>query len=208
MSDPARLMRFILELRQAGVTDARALSALERTPREDYAPAHLAGLAYDDIPLPLAGAQTMTKPSVVGRVIAALDAQPGDTVLEIGTGSGYQAGVIAQQAHKVVTLDRWRDLVAGARVRFGTARLMRVYAHLADGSAGWEDDAPYDRIVINAAVEAPPLELLKQLKPGGVLVAPIGDVEGQRLIRFRNDVREDFGPVKFAALETGLGDEA
>ena len=88
-------MRFVLEMRQAGVTDARVLSALERTPRTHFAPAHLEGLAMDDIGLPLAHAQTMTKPSVVGRVLTALDAQADDRVLEIGTGSGYQAAALA-----------------------------------------------------------------------------------------------------------------
>ncbi len=201
MSDPARLMRFILELRQAGVTDARVLAALERTPREDYAPAHLIDLAHDDISLPLAEGQALTKPSVVGRVAAALDAQPGDHVLEIGTGSGYQAAVLSHLAHTVFTIDSRRDLIADARARFGRARLMRVFAHVGDGAEGWPDDAPYDRIVINAAVEAPPPALLAQLKPGGALVAPIGDADGQRIIRFRNEERADFGPVKFAPLE-------
>ena len=207
MSDPARLMRFILELRQAGVTDARVLGAMERTPRAHYAPAHLSDLAYDDIALPLAQGQSMTKPSVVGRVVAALDVQPGDSVLEIGAGSGYQAAVLAQLAHKVITLERWRDLAADARVRFGTGRLMRAFAHAADGGEGWADEAPFDRIVINAAAAAPPPALLAQLKPGGVLLMPAGDADGQRLIRFRNGARDDFGPVKFALLEEGLGAE-
>jgi len=200
-------MRFILELRQAGVTDARVLGALERTPRHHYAPAHLSDLAYDDISLPLAQAQSMTKPSVVGRVVAALDVQPGDHVLEIGAGSGFQAAVLAQLGHKVVTIERWRDLAADARMRFGQARLMRAQAHMADGALGWPDEAPYDRIVINAAIAAPPPALLAQLKPGGALVAPLGDAEGQRLIRWRNDTRDDFGPVKFQPLEEGLGED-
>jgi protein-L-isoaspartate(D-aspartate) O-methyltransferase len=203
MSDPARLMRFILELRQAGVTDARVLAAMERTPREDYAPPHLRDLAHDDINLPLAQGQSLTRPSVVGRMAAALDAQPSDHVLEIGTGSGYQAAVLAQLAHTVFTIDSRRDLIADARARFGVARLMRVFAHVGDGAEGWPDDAPYDRIIVNAAMEAPAPALLAQLKPGGALVAPIGDADGQRIIRFRNDERVDFGPVKFAPLEAG-----
>jgi len=206
MSDASRLMRFVLELRQAGVTDARALSALERTPRTHYAPEHLEGLAFDDIGLPLAHAQTMTKPSVVGRVLAALAPQPGDTVLDIGTGSGFQAACIADLAHKVVTLERWRALTADARARFGRARLMRVFAYAADGFEGWADDAPYDRIVVNGALADIPPALLDQLKPGGVLIAPIGDEEGQRLIRYRNGQREDLGPIKLPPLERGLGD--
>lgn len=204
MSDPARLMRFVLEMRQAGITDPRALAALERTPRTHYAPPHLEGLALDDVVLPLAHAQTMTKPSIVGRVVAALAAQPTDVVLEIGTGSGFQAAVLSDMAHKVVTLERWRDLAADARGRFGTARLMRTYAHVADGFDGWSDDAPYDRIVLNVAVEEVPPVLFDQLKPGGVIVAPIEDASGQRLMRIRNDVREDLGPVKLGALERGV----
>ncbi len=196
-------MRFVLEMRQAGVTDARILSALERTPRTHYAPPHLEGLALDDIGLPLAHAQTMTKPSIVARMVAALDPQPGDAVLEVGAGSGFQAAVLSALAHKVVTLERWRDLAADARARFGTARLMRTFAHVADGLEGWADDAPYDRIVVNAALKDIPLPLLDQLKPGGVLVAPIGE----RLIRYRNGQREDLGPVKMGAIELGVPDE-
>ncbi|MBX9746677.1 MAG: protein-L-isoaspartate(D-aspartate) O-methyltransferase [Hyphomonadaceae bacterium] len=202
MTDPSRLMRFVLEMRQAGVTDARALSALEKTPRNHYAPAHLDGLALDDVGLPLAHGQTMTKPSAIGRMLAALDVQPNDVVLEIGTGSGFQAAALSMLSHKVITLERWRDLAADARVKLGTARLMRTYAHVADGFEGWDDDAPYDRIVINGAVEDFPEALVEQLKPGGVLLAPIGD----RLIRLRNGAREDLGPVKFAALERGVED--
>lgn len=206
MNDPARLMRFVLEMRQAGVTAPRALAALERTPRTHYAPGHLEGLALDDVGLPLAHGQTMTKPSVVGRVIAALEPQPDDVVLEIGAGSGFQAAALSDMAHKVITLERWRDLAADARGRFGMARLDRTYAHVADGFEGWADDAPYDRIVINGAVEDFPPALLEQLKPGGVILAPIGDASGQRLIRMCNNERVDLGPVKFALLERGVED--
>lgn len=199
-------MRFVLEMRQAGVTAPRALAALERTPRTHYAPGHLEGLALDDVGLPLAHGQTMTKPSVVGRVIAALEPQPDDVVLEIGAGSGFQAAALSDIAHKVITLERWRDIAADARGRFGMARLDRTYAHVADGFDGWPEDAPYDRIVINGAVEDFPPALLEQLKPGGVIVAPIGDASGQRLIRMCNNERVDLGPVKFAPLERGVED--
>jgi protein-L-isoaspartate(D-aspartate) O-methyltransferase len=204
MSDPARLMRFVLEMRQAGLTDARALSALERTPRALYAPEHLAGLAMDDVALPLAHAQMMTKPSVVGRVIAALAPQEGDAVLEVGTGSGFQAAAISTLAHRVVTVERWRDLAEDARGRFGRARLMRTFAFAADGFDGWAEDAPYDRIVVNAAMADFPLALLEQLKQGGVLVAPLGDAVDQHLIRYQNGQREDLGPIRFAPLQRGV----
>lgn len=199
-------MRFVLEMRQAGVTDARALSALERTARTHYAPDHLEGLAMDDVGLPLAHAQTMTKPSVVGRMIAALGPEDNDTVLEVGAGSGFQAAALSVLASKVVTLDRWEDLVAAARGRFGTARLMRTYAHMADGFDGWADDAPYGRIIVNCALAEIPPPLLEQLQPDGVLVAPLGDAQGQRLIRYRNGQREDLGPIRMQPLERGLGE--
>lgn len=201
-----RLMRFVLDLRRGGVTDARVLSALERTPRTHYAPAHLEGLAMDDVALPLEHAQSMTRPSVVGRMITALAPQSGDTVLEIGAGSGYQSAAIADLAQKVVTLDRWSDLVHDARARFSAARLTRINAHLADGFDGFEDEAPYDRIIVNAAVEDLPPALLEQLEAGGVLLAPVGDAREQRLIRYSNGEREDLGPIRFQPLERGLGD--
>ncbi|MGE0595236.1 MAG: protein-L-isoaspartate(D-aspartate) O-methyltransferase [Hyphomonadaceae bacterium] len=202
--DPARLMRFVLEMRQGGLTDARTLSALERTPRTHYAPEHLDALALDDVGLPLAHGQTMTKPSIVGRMVEALGPQPGDSVLELGTGSGFQAAAIATLAHRVVTLERWRDLAAAARERIGAARLMRVFVHCADGFEGWADEGPYDRIIVNAAVLELPPPLLDQLKPGGVLIAPLGDAEGQRLVRYSNGRRDDLGPAKFAPLERGV----
>lgn len=205
--DLARLMRFVLEMRQAGVTDARALSALEKTPRTYFAPDHLEGLAMDDIPLPLAHAQTMTKPSVIGSVLTALAPQADDNVLEVGSGSGFQAAAIASLSRKVVTVERWRDLAAEVRGRMGRARLFHAFAHTGDGFEGWTDDAPYDRIVINAAVEDLPLPLLDQLKAGGVLIAPVGDAEAQRLIRYRNGEREDLGPIKFQPLERGPGED-
>lgn len=199
-------MRFVLEMRQAGVTDARALSALERTPRTHYAPEHLEGLALDDVGLPLAHAQTMTKPSVIGRMITALAPEANDTVLEIGTGSGFQAAAISSVASKVISVDRWSDLVAAARGKFGTARLMRTFAFTGDGFDGWEDDAPYDRIIVNAALSDFPEPLIAQLKPNGVIVAPLGDAQTQRLVRCRNGAREDLGPLRMQPLERGLGE--
>jgi protein-L-isoaspartate(D-aspartate) O-methyltransferase len=199
-------MRFVLEMRQAGVTDARALSALERTPRTHYAPEHLEGLALDDVGLPLAHAQTMTKPSIIGRMIAALAPEANDIVLEVGTGSGFQAAALSSVASKVISIDRWNDLVVAARGKFGTARLMRTFAFTGDGFDGWADEAPYDRIIINAALDDFPQPLIGQLKPGGVIIAPLGDAQTQRLIRYRNGEREDLGPLRMQPLERGLGE--
>jgi len=200
--DPARLMRFILELRQSGVTDARVLAAMERTPRVHYAPEHLEALAMDDLNLPLAHGQMMTKPSVVGRMLTALNAQSHETILEIGTGSGYQSAALGWLARKVVTLDRYEDLIATARESFGLARLGNVFAHVGDGAKGWAEDSPYDRIMINAEITEIPLDLVAQLKPDGVVVAPVGG----RLRRLRGETREDLGPIDFAPLAEGIGD--
>jgi protein-L-isoaspartate(D-aspartate) O-methyltransferase len=199
-----RLMRFVLELRQAGVTDARVLSALEVTPRRLFVPEHLEAMALEDSALPLPHQQTMTRPSLVGRVTMALAVGPDDIVLEVGTGSGFQAAVLAAVTQKVVTLERWRGLVGEARAGFARAGLNNAFAHCADGAEGWEYDAPYDRIVLNVAVEEIPAPLLAQLAPGGVLVAPIASADGQRLVRFRDGDREDLGPVAFAPIERGV----
>lgn len=203
--DPQRLMRFVLDMRTAGVTDARALRALERTPRDHYAPAHLAALAYDDSGLPLPCGQSMTKPSIVGRMIAALDVRESDNVLEIGTGSGFQAAAIASLARKVTTLDRYRVLVTDARERIGLARLMHVHAHLADGRDGFAESGPYDRIIANGVVVSVPDAWRAQLAPGGVIVAALSkESGGERLMRWRDGVEEDLGPIKLAALAEGV----
>jgi protein-L-isoaspartate(D-aspartate) O-methyltransferase len=199
-------MRFVLEMRQAGITDARVLAALERTPRSQYAPEYLQGLAMDDIGLPLAHVQTMTKPSLVGRMLMALDVQPGETVLEIGAGSGFQAAALASLAGHVVTLERWRDLASDAGERLARAGVMNVSVHLGDGFEGWAAQAPYHRIIVNGAIEDYPRPLLDQLKPGGVLLAPLGDGEGQRLIRLRNGVREDLRALRLQPLARGVED--
>jgi protein-L-isoaspartate(D-aspartate) O-methyltransferase len=202
--DPSALMRFVLEMRQAGVTDARVLSAMERTLRPVFAPEHMEALAMEDNSLPLPHGQAMTRPSTIGRVLMALGVQPNDSVLEIGAGSGYQAAVLGQLAHKVTSLERWRDMAAEARARVGASRLMRVHVHGGDGHDGWPAEAPYDRIVLNAAVAEIPAPLLDQLKPDGVVVAPLVRENGQRLIRYRNGQLEDLGPAQFPPLERGV----
>ncbi|MBL8550282.1 MAG: protein-L-isoaspartate O-methyltransferase [Hyphomonadaceae bacterium] len=208
-ADPARLMRFVLELRQAGVTDRKTLAAMERTPRALFAPDHLSALALEDVALPLAHDQSLTKPSVVGRMIAALLLTGGELVLEVGTGSGYQTAALALMARKVTTLERHRPLVADARARFGGLRLMNVQAHVADGRAGWPDGAPYDRIIVNAAAESPPPALLDQLAPDGLLLMPTGARLDMRLMRFRKSAEapEDLGRIDMPALQEGIAEE-
>ncbi len=200
-----RLMRFVLELRQSGVTDARVLGAMERTPRTHFAPPQFAAFALEDRALPLGDGQQMTRPSVVGRVLSALDLRGGETVLEVGTGSGYQAAVIGSVARRVIALERRQALAAEARGRIGQLRAMHIYVHWADGALGWPDEPGFERIVVNAAVEAPPPALVAQLRAGGVLVA----ASGGRLMQYRKSVdgsleARDAGPIEFAALEAGV----
>ncbi|MGE0828289.1 MAG: protein-L-isoaspartate(D-aspartate) O-methyltransferase [Hyphomonadaceae bacterium] len=203
--EAARLMRFVLDLRQAGVRDAKILAAMERTPRAQFAPPHLASLALEDVALPIACGQMMTKPSVIGQMLAALEPRAGDNVLEVGAGSGWQGAVLASLAKKVTTLDRHRPLAADARVRFGALRLMNIEAHGADGRLGWAENAPYDRIIVNAAAPAAPLALLEQLAEGGVLLIPIGEGQNARLLRYRRGAAlpEELGAVAFTPLEEG-----
>lgn len=204
-----RRMRFVLDLRQGGVTDARVLAAMERTSRTHFAPPAFKAFALEDRALPLGDGAVMTKFSVVARMLQALELRGGETVLEIGSGSGYQAGVLAVIARRVVSLERRMALAAEARSRIGQLRLMHVYVHAADGAAGWAEDAPYDAIIINAAIEPPTAESMKQLATGGVIVAPVTGAGGQRLMQYRKAadgalVGRDLGPAEFAAMETGV----
>jgi len=194
------LMRFVLGLRQGGVTDARVLAAMERASRTHFAPPQFAAFALEDRGLPLGDGATMTKPSLVARMLQALELRGGETVLEIGTGSGYQAGVLAAIARRVVSLERRRRLAADARAKIGLLRLMHVYVHSADGHEGFDEDAPYDAIIINACVHEPPPAVVNQLAPNGVIVA---SVDG-RLMQWRNGGSRDLGPAELAPLEAGV----
>ena len=197
------LMRFVLTMRQEGVTDHKALAALERTPRAHFAPPHLADSALEDTDLPLPCGQVMTRPSVVGRMLTALDLGSDDCVLEIGTGSGYQAAAIAQTARRVITLERHGMLAAAARTRLAALGLDQIEAHARNGLLGWPEAAPYDRIIVNGSARVAPFALLDQLADGGVLVIPIGESSDVRLMRFTSGqaAPEDLGPIRFAALE-------
>lgn len=207
--DFARLGRFVLELRQCGVTDQKILAAMERTPRAAFAPAHLQAVALDDVALPMAGGQMMTKPSVIGRMLMALDPAPADAVLEVGAGSAWQSAILAQIARKVTALERVRPLAVEARVRCAELRIENLELHGADGRLGWTEGSPYERIIVNACAPAAPLALLDQLAPGGILLLPLGEPGAARLMRFRKGAAapDDLGPIQFAPLGEGVADE-
>lgn len=205
-----RKMQFLFALRSKGVTDARVLTAMERIDRAPFIRGYFADRAYDDMPLPIACGQTISQPSVVGLMSQALKVQPRDTVLEVGTGSGYQAAILSQLARRVYTVDRHKRLVREASEIFRTLDLTNVTALVADGSFGLPDQAPFDRIIVTAAAEDPPGPLLAQLKIGGIMVVPVGQSDAvQTLIRVSRTTTgfdyDELRPVRFVPLVEGLG---
>jgi protein-L-isoaspartate(D-aspartate) O-methyltransferase len=204
-------MQFLFALRSKGVTDQRVLSAMERIDRALFVRGIFAERAYEDMPLPIGAGQTISQPSVVGIMTQALEVQPRDKVLEVGTGSGYQAAILSQLARRVYTVDRHRRLVADARVIFEQLDLTNITTITGDGSFGLPDQAPFDRILVTAAAEDPPGPLLAQLRIGGIMVLPVGQSDAvQSLIRVRRTETgleyDELRPVRFVPLVEGLGD--
>jgi len=205
-----RKMQFLYALRSKGVTDARVLTAMETIDRGPFIKGLFADRAYEDMPLPIACGQTISQPSVVGLMTQALNVTARDKVLEVGTGSGYQAAILSQLARRVYTVDRHRRLVREAREIFEALDLTNITAFSADGSFGLPDQAPFDRIIVTAAAEDPPGPLLAQLKIGGIMVLPVGQSDTvQSLIRVtRNETGFDYDelrPVRFVPLLEGMG---
>ena len=212
MDDAERKMRFLYALRSRGVTDPRVLSAMEAVDRGAFVRGIFAERAYDDTPLPIACGQTISQPSVVALMTQALEVGPRDKVLEVGTGSGYQAAVLAKLARRVYTVERHRRLVREARELFLALDLPNIIVVHADGSFGLPDQSPFDRILVTAAAEDPPGPLLAQLREGGVMVLPVGQSDTvQSLIRVRRTAEgfdyEELRSVRFVPLVEGLGQD-
>ncbi|WP_425070969.1 protein-L-isoaspartate(D-aspartate) O-methyltransferase [Sagittula sp. S175] len=208
--DAEAKMQFLFALRSKGVTDNAVLSAMEKIDRGLFIQGYFSERAYEDMPLPIACGQTISQPSVVGLMTQALQVGPRDKVLEVGTGSGYQAAVLSQLARRVYTVDRHKRLVTQARKVFDALELVNITAFTADGSFGLPDQAPFDRILVTAAAEDPPGPLLAQLKIGGIMVVPVGQSDAvQHLIRvLRTETGfeyEEMRPVRFVPLVEGLG---
>lgn len=207
-----RKMRFLFALRSRGVTDTRVLTAMERVDRGHFVRGIFAARAYEDMPLPIPCGQTISQPSIVGLMTQALNPGPRDTVLEVGTGSGYQAAILSQLCRRVYTVDRYRRLVREAVGLFDALQITNITAVVADGSFGLPDQAPFDRILVTAAAEDPPGPLLSQLKTGGIMVVPVGQSDAvQSLIKVTRlesgfDYQE-LRPVRFVPLVEGLGSE-
>ena len=215
--DPAeaaqtQLARLVLALRSQGVTDPVVLSAIEKTPRDLFTPDLFRDRAWEDSALPIACGQTISQPFIVGLMTQALALEPRARVLEIGTGSGYQTAILSRLARLVYTVERYRTLMGEAEKRFVTLGLTNVITRFGDGGDGWVEQAPFDRILVTAASSDEPDRLLKQLKPSGVLVAPVGKGPVQRLLRYAGDgkggfTKEQLGEVRFVPMLDGVAKE-
>jgi protein-L-isoaspartate(D-aspartate) O-methyltransferase len=207
-----RRARLILNLRSQGVSDPAVLNALEHTPRELFTPELFMERAWEDSALPIACGQTISQPFIVGLMTQALTIGPRARVLEIGTGSGYQTAVLSRLARLVYTIERYRTLMGEAEARFKQLQLGNIITRFGDGAEGWAKQAPFDRILVTAAAPGEPKALLAQLKPSGVLVAPIGRGPVQTLIRYAGDGKGGFKEevlcdVRFVPLLEGVARE-
>ena len=207
---PEAKMQFLYALRSHGVTETAVLQAMEQIDRGAFVKGYFNERAYEDMPLPIPCGQTISQPSVVGLMSQALQVSSRDKVLEIGTGSGYQAAILSLLARRVYTVDRHRRLVAEARAVFDALDLANITAFTADGSFGLPDQAPFDRILVPPAAEDPPGPLLAQLRVGGVMVLPVGQSDAvQRLIRVKRGPEgfeyDELRAVRFVPLVEGLG---
>src|SRR3569832_2456945 len=179
-----RRARLILNLRSQGITDSKVLRAMEQTPRDLFTPDLFQERAWEDSALPIACGQTISQPYIVGLMTQALRVEPRFRVLEIGTGSGYQTAELSRLVRFVYSVERYRTLMGEAEARLKQLDVTNVFTRFGDGGEGWPEQAPFDRILVTAAAPDEPKTLLSQLKPRGVLVAPIGKGPVQVLKRY------------------------
>ncbi|MCH6587531.1 MAG: protein-L-isoaspartate(D-aspartate) O-methyltransferase [Proteobacteria bacterium] len=209
MTVAARKIRLIMRLRRAGISDTNVLSAIERIPREAFVPDSFQDQAYEDRTLPIGHGQTLSQPRVVALMTQALEIDRRIKVLEIGTGSGYQAAVLSRLCRRLYTIERHRELQRAAERRFQELRLHNITARLGDGAKGWPEQAPFARIMVTAAAAGIPESLVDQLAPGGIMVVPVGrpgaDQTLLRVTRNEDGFHEEvLGDVRFVPLLEGL----
>jgi protein-L-isoaspartate(D-aspartate) O-methyltransferase len=205
-------MEFMLTLRRRGITDAAVLRAMDEVPREYFVSPDEAAAAYEDQALPIACGQTISQPYVVAYMTEQLAISPVHRVLEIGTGSGYQAAVLSRLARDVVTIERYRTLADVARTRLETLGYTNVTVIAGDGMLGAPDHAPFDRIIVTAAADHVPPALVDQLVEGGIMILPIGPHAGHQVIAKLTKTpegmkREDLIGVRFVPLLPGKARE-
>lgn len=175
-------IKLLMELRRHTNANAHVLSAIETVPREIFVPSMFESQAYDDIALPIEAGQTISQPTVVATMTSALEVGDRMRVLEIGTGSGYQTAILSKLARRVYTIERHKELLQVAEDKFAQLGLSNVTAIAGDGTKGWPEAAPFDRIIVTAAAAKVPAELLDQLAVGGIMVIPVGDPSGNQIL--------------------------
>ncbi len=208
----SRKIRLIMELRRAGIADTEVLSAIERIPREAFTPESFRHQAYENVAIPIGQGQTLSQPQVVACMTQALGANRRTKVLEVGTGSGYQAAVLSRLCRRVYSIERFKDLLSLAEQRFLALRLHNITTCHGDGWRGWAEQAPFDRIMVTAAATDVPAVLVDQLADGGQMVLPVGrSSRDQALLRLRRAARgiveEHLGDVRFVPLVEGVPEE-
>jgi protein-L-isoaspartate(D-aspartate) O-methyltransferase len=198
----------IMQLRRRGIRDTKVLAAIERVPRELFVDPAFAENAYQDVALPIDCGQTISQPYVVAFMTEKLELDESHKVLEIGTGSGYQAAVLSHLCRRVFTVERWRELQKAAEARFAELGITNITSIIGDGWLGWPPQAPFDRIVITAAAAEPPAALLDQLKVGGRMILPLGETrDTQSLVEIdkteAGTTMKELLPVRFVPLVRG-----
>ena len=213
MIDNATLkMQFLFSLRKAGIVDKQVLGAMERVDRKKFVNGVFSEKAYEDTPLPIECGQTISQPTVVGLMTQALQVTSRDKVLEVGTGSGYQAAILSLLARRVYTIERHSLLVNNATKVFQKLNISNITTILSDGGHGLEQQAPFDRIIVTAASDDPPASLLSQLKIGGIMIIPVGQSDNmQKLIKIAKTdggyEYQDLQTVRFVPLVAGIEKE-
>lgn len=204
--------RLVAELRAKGIADVAVLRAIELTPRHLFVPSGVRHRAYEDAPLPIGNSQTISQPFVHARSLELLAIQPGDRVLEVGTGSGYQTALLSHLAKEVFSVERIAPLLAQAENVVRTAGAQNVQFACMDGTAGWPERAPFNAIVVSAGAPDVPQPLIDQLVDGGRLLTPVGGRENQHLVlvvrRGDRSTRQVYDSVRFVPLVGSHGWDA
>ena len=212
MSEHAPAIRLLMELRRQGITDRRVLAAIEAVPREKFVAEVFRDQAWDNVALPIAQGQTISQPFIVAYMSQELELGERMTVLEVGTGCGYQAAVLAHLARRVYTIERFRSLSQEAQARVNELGLTNISFRVGDGLKGWPEAAPFDRIILTAWVRDTPDILIQQLKVNGILVMPQGeDSDSQRLVKLTRTnegvTSVELIPVRFVPALEGVARE-
>lgn len=210
MTLEANRIRLIMELRKQGITNSKVLGAIERVPREVFVPDTFRDQAYENTALPIGSGQTISQPAVVAFMTQELHIGERMKILEVGTGSGYQAAVLAKLCRRLYSIERHRELLVVAERKFRDLRINNITAKFGDGTKGWPEQAPFDRIIVTAAATRDiPIALIEQLAPDGIMMAPMGEsARDQHLYRFsfgENGAlqQEKLWPVRFVPLIGG-----